>query len=240
MADAVGCVAGERVGEKPVGVDHQRHVRRLDRDLDVVEADLLEVGELAHRRLHECFGSGATVALVQLGIERSGVDADANGHAAVARLGGDGLDVLGLADVAGVEPQAVHTGLEGGQRQPMLEVDVGHDRHRRPGHDARQPLRRFRLVARAANDVGARAGQRVDLGQRGVDVGRLGDRHRLHADRGAAAHRHRSDRHLARGAALDHWRLTGRKMSSQISMLPSTSNTARVAIATGTSFVASA
>ena len=89
--------------------------------------------------------------------------------------------MLGLADVAGVEAQAGHAGLEGGQGQLVLEVDVGHDRHRRAGHDAGQALGRLRLVAGAAHDVGAGAGQGVDLGQRALDVGRLGDRHRLHA-----------------------------------------------------------
>ena len=34
------------VGELPVGLDHQRHGRRLHRDLHVVEADLVEVGQL--------------------------------------------------------------------------------------------------------------------------------------------------------------------------------------------------
>ena len=34
------------VGQLPVGLDHQRHDRRLHRDLHVVEADLVEVGQL--------------------------------------------------------------------------------------------------------------------------------------------------------------------------------------------------
>ncbi|MCU1360647.1 MAG: peptidase family protein, partial [Ilumatobacteraceae bacterium] len=46
----------------------------------------------------------------------------------------------GLADVAGVESQALHARLEGGQGQAVLEVDVGHDRHGRPGDDAGQRL----------------------------------------------------------------------------------------------------
>ena len=67
------------------------------------------------------------------------------------------LDVLGLADVAGVEAQAVHAGLERGERHAVLVVDVGDDRHRRAGHDLRQALGRLDLVARAAHDVGAGA-----------------------------------------------------------------------------------
>ena len=43
----------------PVGLDHERHVRRLDRDLDVVEADLVEVGQLAAAPTRPC-ASGVT------------------------------------------------------------------------------------------------------------------------------------------------------------------------------------
>ena len=109
------------------------------------------------------------------------------GHAAVAGLGGDGLDVLGPADVAGVEAQAVHAGLHRGERHPVLVVDVGDDRDRRAGHDLGQALGRLGLVAGAAHDVAAGRGEGVDLLQRALDVGRLGDRHRLHRDRRAAA-----------------------------------------------------
>ena len=96
------------VGQQPVGLDHQRHRRRLDRDLDVLEADLLEVADLDLGRLDHGLGRDlAAVLLVELGVERAAVDADADGHAPVLGLGGHGLDVLGLADVARVEPQAV-------------------------------------------------------------------------------------------------------------------------------------
>ena len=69
---------------------------------------------------------------------------------------GDGLDVFGLADVAGVEPQPLDAGLDRGERELVLEVDVGDDRHRRARDDLRQPLGRGFLVAGAAHDVAAR------------------------------------------------------------------------------------
>jgi hypothetical protein len=56
-------------GGPAIGLDHQRHVGRLHRDLHVVEADLREVGELTLRRLHQRFGRRAVVLLVELGIE---------------------------------------------------------------------------------------------------------------------------------------------------------------------------
>ena len=55
---------------------------------------------------------------------------------------------------------------------------------------------RFFLVARAAHDVAARGGERVDLRERAVDVGGLGGGHRLHRDRRVAADRDRADHDL--------------------------------------------
>ena len=122
-------------------------------------------------------------------IERTGVDADADRQAVILRFARDELDVLGLADVAGVEPQRLHAGFDRGERELVLEVDVGDDRHRRTGHDLREADRGFFLVARAAHDVGAGRGERVDLRERAVDVGGLGGGHRLHRHACVAADR---------------------------------------------------
>jgi hypothetical protein len=64
----------------PVGLDHERDVAGLDRDLDVVEADLVEVGELLLRRLdHGLRGHLAAVLGVQLGVEAAAVHPDRMG-----------------------------------------------------------------------------------------------------------------------------------------------------------------
>ena len=47
------------LGELAVGLDHQRHRRRLHRDLDEVEADLVEVGDLPAGRLDHRLGRDA-------------------------------------------------------------------------------------------------------------------------------------------------------------------------------------
>ena len=187
-----------RLRQQPVRVDHQRHVRRLDRDLHVVEVDLAEQIELVHRRRDERLGRDAAVALGHGRVERARVHADADRQAAILRLGRDELDVLGLADVAGVQPQRLHPGLDRGERELVLEVDVGDDRHRRAGHD----LRRGPTAASSSLHVqrtmsAPAAAERVDLRQRAVDVGRLGRRHRLDRHRGVAADGHVADHHLA-------------------------------------------
>ena len=181
------------LGEEPVGVDHDRHVGGLDGDLDVVEVDVAEVVELPDRAGDERLGGDAAVAFGDVGVEAAGVHADADRQAAVLRLAGDGFDLVGLADVARVEPQPLHAGFHRREREAVLEVDVGDDRDRGAGHDLGQPFGGRLLVAGAAHDVAARAGEGVDLGEGGVDVGGLGGRHRLDRDRGVAA-----DRDLAR------------------------------------------
>ena len=114
---------------------------------------------------------------------------------------GHGLDVLRIGDVARVESQAGDAGVEGLERPAVLVVDVGDDRHRRAGHDPGQALGRLALVAGAAHDVGAGPGQRVDLGQRAVDVGGLGGGHRLHGDGRVATHGDVAHHDLARPAS---------------------------------------
>ena len=153
--------------------------------------------ELVHRRRDHRFGRDATVAFGHRRIERTRVHADTDGNAARFGLGRDELDVLGLADVARIQAQRLHAGLERAERELVLEVDVGDDRHRRTRHDLRQPLGRFLFVARAADDVAAGRGQRVDLRQRAVDVGRLRGGHRLDRDRCVAADGDPADHHLA-------------------------------------------
>ncbi len=194
------------LGELAVGLDHQWHARCLHRDLDQVEIDLVEVGDLLERRLdHRLGGDPVAVLAVQVGVQRPPVDPDADRHAPVLGLPGDGLDVVGVLDVAGVEAQAVDARLEGLEGPPVLVVDVGHDRHGRTGDDAGQPLGRLRLVAGAAHDVGAGRGEGVDLLERRLVVGRLRDRHRLDRDRGAAADgdvAHHDPAGLASGEAL--------------------------------------
>src|SRR5579872_2475573 len=115
---------------------------------------------------------------------------------------GDELDLGLLTEVAGVEPQSVHARLQGGERHFVVEVDVGHDRHRRAGHDVGEAFGGLLLVARAPHDVRPRRGEGVDLGERGLDVGRLRDGHGLHRDRRAATHGHAAHMDLPGETAL--------------------------------------
>ena len=97
------------------------------------------------------------------------------------------LDILVLADVAGIEAQAVDAGVERLERQRVLEVDVGDQRHRRVRDDIGQRRRRLAVGHGDADDLAANIGQLVNLAQRRLRVAGVGGRHRLDDDGRAAA-----------------------------------------------------
>ena len=136
----------------------------------------------------------------------------------------------GLRMLPGLSRSALHAGLHRRERELVLEVDVGDDRHRRARHDLREALGRRLLVAGAAHDVAPRRGERVDLRERAVDVGGLGGGHRLHRHRRVATDRDVADVDLPCVAA----RVVRRTVDSHCAVrLASTASACPGAIATG-------
>ena len=176
----------------------------LHRDLDVVEADLFEQPDLVDRRLDQCLWHRRPVLVEEVLVERSGVHPHPDRHPGVERRRRHRLDVLRLRMLPGLSRSPGDPGLERRQRQPVLEVDVGDDGHRRPGHDLGEPLGGVDVVAGDANDVGTGSLEGVDLSQRPVDVGGLGGGHRLDRDRGPSPDGDIADLHWAALPASDH------------------------------------
>ena len=175
-------------GEQAVGRDHARDVGRLHGDLDVAEAGVLEERDLPERALDERLGRRAAVAGEDVLLERAGVHADADRDAAVLRGGCDLADLGRGADVAGVDAEAVDAGLERGEGEAVVEVDVGDDRAGADGAlDLRERGGRGGVGHGEADDVraGLEAGERLRGGRGGVP--RVGVRHRLDGHRRAAA-----------------------------------------------------
>ena len=178
---------GMRSRQQPVGGDRVRHVRRLDRDLEVLEGQPLhELDELdggGHERLDRVLALERVEVLGQ----RPGVHADPHRGPGGAGAVGDLGDLVGPADVARVQADAVCAGVDGLERERVVEVDVGDDRDRALAHD--RPERLDVLVARHgdAHDVGARVGHLADLVHRGREVRGLRLGHRLDDDGRAPA-----------------------------------------------------
>ena len=143
---------------------------------------------LVYSSSRRCAGSDPELTPI-----RSGVPASlARGH--------DLRDLVGTADVAGVQAHAVGTGVNRLQRQRVVEVDVGDHRDRRALDDRAQRLDVLLARHGAANDVRARLGHSIDLRHRRLEVGGLRLGHRLNDDRGSAADRNTADVDLAFGS----------------------------------------
>src|SRR4051794_25180120 len=123
------------LGEQLVGTHHDDRVVVLDRDLEVVEVVLLEEARLPLGGLDERLGRRLAVLAEQPGVERAGVDADADRRPVVRRGPRDLLDlVVELPDVPGVDAHRGAPGLDRGEHVARLEVDVGDHRDLRlPG-----------------------------------------------------------------------------------------------------------
>ncbi|BDZ44136.1 hypothetical protein GCM10025866_36570 [Naasia aerilata] len=171
----------------------------LDRDLEVVEVVLLEEARLPDGALGERLRCGLAVLLQEAGVQRAGVDADAEADARILRRLRDGADlVVELADVARVDADRRAARVDRLEHVLRLEVDVRDDRDLALLGDDVQHVGVVLAGHGDPDDVAARCGELGDLLQRAVDVGRRGRRHRLDADRGVAAHQHLADANLAR------------------------------------------
>ena len=183
-------------GEHPVRADHRRHVRRLDRDLEVAVFELLEQLDLLERRRDQRLGLVLLGERVEMLRERARVRADA--HRNAGALGGPHhlLDLVRPADVPGVDADGRHAGVDRLEGKRGVEVDVRDDRDRREPDDECE--RRGVLVLRDghAHDLAPRRRQRRDLRGRGGHVVRLRQRHRLYDDGRAAADEHVADADL--------------------------------------------
>ena len=133
-----------------------------------------------------------------------GVDADPDGHPPLPRRPDDLADLGGGTDVAGIEAQAVDARFERGQRQTVVEVDVGDQGNAGAFPDL--PERRCgRPVGNGqANDLGARPLQAADLGRGRPDVPGVRLGHGLDDDRRAAPDDDAADLDRACLPALEH------------------------------------
>jgi len=141
-----------------------------------------------------------------IGLERASVHADADRHAAAAGRSHHGAHALGPANVTGIDAQSVRAGLQCREREPVVEMDVCHQRQRRQGTHPLEDGSRLRVRNGQPHNVAPQVGGLADLTQQRLSIVRIGVRHGLHADGRTAADRHRAYEDLARLAARTHRR----------------------------------
>ena len=187
------------LGELTVRLDHDDGVVVLDRDLEVVEVVFLEEAGLPDRALDERFGGRSTVLLQEAGVERTGVDTDAEAHVRGLRSLGDFADlVVERLDVAGVHANRGTSGVNRLEDVLRLEVDVRDDGNLALFRDDVEDVGVFLRGDSDTNDVASRGGELRDLLECAVDVGRLGRCHRLDGNLCVAADEHLSNLDLTR------------------------------------------
>jgi hypothetical protein len=120
--------------------------------------DVIEPG-FDHR-----LGARLAVFVQQVLFQAAGVHADPHGAAMVARRADHLAHAVGLgADIAGVDPQAGRARLRRLDPALVVEMDVGHDRHRAFAHDLLERLGARLIGHRDAHDIGAGLGRRLHL-----------------------------------------------------------------------------
>ena len=118
------------------------------------------------------------------------VDADPYRDLLLLRRPHDRLHPVARADVAGVDPERVRARLNRRERAAVVEVDVRHERNRRPAPHLAERLRRLDVRNREPEDVAAERGALRDLRGKRRRVVRVGVRHRLDAHRRPASDGH--------------------------------------------------
>ena len=117
-------------GELLVGSGRHEDVRGFHADLKLVKVVVLQKLDVIEPGFHHRIRARLAIFVQEVLFQRPGIYPDADGAAVIFR----GLHHLGhalsVADVAGVDPQTGSASLGGFNRALIVEMDVGHDRHR--------------------------------------------------------------------------------------------------------------
>ena len=205
------------LGQQPVSRYGHEHVAGLDADLEVGEIEPVEMVDVAHGRLDQRFRGRFAVFLLQILFQRTGVDADTDRDAVMARGIHHRTDTVFAADVAGVDAQAIDTELGHPQGDLVVEMDVGHQWYADLTFDLAESFGGIHVRHRDAHDVGTGLLQTLDLRDGGGDIVGVGVGHALYGDGGTAADRHMADMDLSRETAGDRrWRMHGASQSPRV------------------------
>jgi len=160
---------------------------------------------VAQRRFNQRGRGRLAVFFLQVFFQGTGVDADADRNPAITGSIHHCAHTVFATDVARVDAQAIDAQFGHAQSDPVVEVDVGNQRHLDQLLDAAEGFGGIHIRYGNPHDVDAGGFQTVDLGDGGSDIVGVAVGHALYRDGGVATHRHRADPDLARYATFD-WR----------------------------------
>ena len=192
---------GNLTRQGSIGIERRLHAMGLGRKHNVRKTAVLKVLDEALARHHELFGLRKVVALGDILLKRTGIDADTNRAPSGARGIDHGIDLGPIANVAGIDAELGSTGLHSANGQLVVKVNIGDDRHRRLGTDGAETLKRGLGGHAHAHDIAASLHQRAHLRKRCLGISGIGAGHGLNHDRSATTDLHAAHMHGARQLA---------------------------------------
>ena len=192
---------GNLTRQGSIGIKRRLHAMGLGRKHNVRKTTVLKVLDEALARHHELFGLREVVALGDILLERTGIDADTNRAPSGARGIDHGIDLSPIADIAGIDAKLGGTSLDGADGELMVKVNIGDDRHRRLGTDGAETLKRGLGGHAHTHDIAASLRQRAHLRKRCLGISGIGAGHGLDHHRRAATDLHTAHMHGARQLA---------------------------------------
>ena len=192
---------GNLTRQGSIGIERRLHAMGLGRKHNVLKATVFKMFDETLARHHELFGLREVVALGDILLKRTGIDADTNRTARGTRGIDHRIDLGPIADIAGIDAQLGSTGLNGTNGELMVKVDIGDNRHRGFGTDGAETLKRGLGGHAHAHDIAASLRQRAHLRKRCLGIGGIGAGHGLNHHRRAATDLHAAHMHGARQLA---------------------------------------
>ena len=169
------------------GLDHGAHVGGLEGEHDVVVARALQHPRVVEAALHHALGSHAAVFCEDFLFNGAGVHADAHRDAVLLQAVRQRAHVGLAADVAGIDAHLGDAVFDGTDGELVVEVDVGHQRHRGCVHQRAHGLGAGLVVDGHAHDVRACVRHAANLRKGGLYVASVGVGHGLNGNGRAAA-----------------------------------------------------
>ncbi len=130
-------------GKQLVRFHRHEYFRCLEANLEIAKVQALQDLDVTQGGFHQGLGRGLAVFFLQILLQRTGIDADANRNAMVLGRLNHCLHPVLTPDIAGIDAQAIRAKLGDAQGDLVVEMDVGDERHRRALPDLAEGFRRL-------------------------------------------------------------------------------------------------
>jgi len=150
---------------------------------DIIIIHLFQNMNMPPGCFHQSFCRRMAVFFQQVFGQGTCIDSDPDGHLPFPGGGHHFFHSIPSPDVPRIQPQSIHSAFQGRQSQPVIEMDIRHQRDGDLIPDFLQGLGRFQSGHGATDDFTAPFRQPMDLFHRGRDIFCFSIGHRLDGHR---------------------------------------------------------